>query len=319
MDDRLQISVEMVRQLIAGQFPKFSTLPIVPMMPGGWDNRSFRLGDGMIIRLPSADCYAAQVAKEQHFLPILAQCLPLPIPRAIAMGTPTGNYPFSWGIYGWIDGETALTSNIEDTSSFAADLGAFLKTLHSLDGSEGPLAGPHNFYRGGSLATYDSETRDAIDALAPFIDASLEHFQEKWKPVFRPEMRNNAELATALWEEALASQWQRPPVWLHGDVAPGNLLIRDGRLAAVIDFGCCGVGDPACDLAIAWTFLDGTASHVFENAVGHDMATWTRARGWALWKTLITLRGQIAAGDPDSEKTAATLACILHRRLHGNH
>ncbi|WP_180216909.1 aminoglycoside phosphotransferase family protein [Agrobacterium vitis] len=298
VNDRLQISVDLVRQLVAGQFPQFSTLSVVPLVPGGWDNRSFRLGDRMIIRLPSADCYAEQVAKEQHYLPILAQSLPLPIPQAIAMGVPTRDYPFSWGIYGWIDGETAVTAKIGDTGCFAANLGAFLKTLHSLDGSGGPLAGPHNFYRGGSLAIYDRETRDAIHELRAITDVSL---------------------ATALWEEALASPWQRPPVWLHGDVAPGNLLISGGRLTAVIDFGCCGTGDPACDLAIAWTFLDETASQVFQETVGHEMTTWARARGWALWKTLITLAGQRAADDPASEKTAITLACILRRSPHGNH
>ena len=131
----------------------------------------------------------------------------------------------------------------------------------------------HNCHRGGPLERYDAETRDALARLGPAVDASR---------------------LLPLWEHALASSWQRPPVWLHGDISPANLLVRDGRLAAVIDFGCCGVGDPACDLAIAWSWFAAPARTAFRQSLPLDADTWDRARGWALWKTLITM----ASGDP---------------------
>ncbi|MVA57551.1 aminoglycoside phosphotransferase family protein [Agrobacterium vitis] len=290
MDDRLTISVELVQRLIADQFPQFSSLPIEPVVPGGWNNRSFRLGSEMIIRLPSAQRYEQQVEKEQRFLPMLAPHLPLPITEPVGMGCADHGYPFAWGIYRWIDGETALSAKVVDSEQFAIDLGTFLKTLHGLDGTDGPTAGPHNFYRGGLLATYDEETRTAIDMLGKSIDTHR---------------------ATTLWDRALASHWQKPPVWLHGDIAPGNLLFKHGRLSAVIDFGGCGTGDPACDLAIAWTFMDAVTATVFRATVVHDEATWDRARGWALWKTLITLQKQVDAREPEAAETRTILDRIL--------
>ncbi|MUO79194.1 phosphotransferase [Agrobacterium vitis] len=298
MDDRLTISVELVQRLIADQFPQFSLLAIQPIIPGGWNNRSFRLGSEMIIRMPSAQRYEQQVEKEQRFLPMLAPHLPLPITEPVAMGRADHSYPFSWGIYRWIDGETPLPTWIANSEQFAVDLGEFLRTLHGLDGANGPLAGPHNFYRGGLLATYDEETRTTITKLGTDIDTSR---------------------ATALWDQALASHWQRPPVWLHGDIAPGNLLVKNDRLSAVIDFGSCGTGDPACDLAIAWTMMDSVAAKVFRTTLGHDEATWDRARGWALWKTLITLQKQIETPETGATETQAMLDRILGSDFHGNH
>lgn len=145
-------------------------------------------------------------------------------------------------------------------------LAGFLLALQSVDATDGPPAGAHNFFRGGPVATYDGEARQAIEALAGEIDAAL---------------------ATEVWDTALASSWQHRPVWVHGDVASGNLLVREGRLAAVIDFGSSGVGDPACDLCIAWTFLEGESRAAFRRALPLDAETWQRGRGWTLWKALI--------------------------------
>jgi aminoglycoside phosphotransferase (APT) family kinase protein len=150
-----------------------------------------------------------------------------------------------------------------------------------IDPTGGPPPGRHNFFRGGPLETYDAETRDAIAALGDRVPAE----------------------AAALWEAALAAPWHGPPVWVHGDVAAGNLLVRDGRLSAVIDFGSCGVGDPACDVTIAWTLLSGPSREAFRAALPLDAATWARGRGWALWKALITLAGTID-GDPVVAATA---------------
>lgn len=267
-DDRKMVSTELVRSLIAAQFPHWADLTVTPIVPGGWDHFSFRLGEDMLIRLPSAHGYSAQVQKEQTFLPLLAPHLPLPIPKAIALGKASADFPYAFGIYGWLEGETAERSQIDDPCRFAKDLGSFLTALYKIDASNGPEAGPHNFYRGGPLTMYNGETRTAIATLEDRIDAKS---------------------ATAIWQAALSSQWRKPAVWLHGDIAAGNLLVRNGALSAVIDFGLISIGDPACDLAIAWTFFNDDSRRSFHAALPLDRQTWQRGRGWALWKCLITL------------------------------
>lgn len=239
-----------------------------PVKRDGWDNRTFRLGADKLVRLPSAEAYAAQVAKEQRWLPVLGPQLPLPIPVPLAIGGPDAAYPWSWSVYRWIDGETAETARIGDLGEFATALASFLNTLQQVDTTGGPPAGEHNFFRGGPLSVYDSETRGAIAVLANRIDVAT---------------------ATAVWEAALTSRWHSPPVWMHGDLSAANLLVQDGRLSAVIDFGSTGIGDPACDMVIAWTMLSGDGRETFRQAVAVDDATWARGRGWALWKSLITL------------------------------
>jgi aminoglycoside phosphotransferase (APT) family kinase protein len=237
-----EIDATLVGRLIRRQFPHWSGLPIAAAEPNGWDNRTFRLGPELLVRLPSADRYAAQVRKEHRWLPVLAPHLPLPIPFPVAMGEPDEGYPWNWSVYQWLGGTPASAARIVDLSEFAVVLARFLACLQKIDPSEGPPPGPHNFFRGGPLEIYDAETRKAIATVQGMI---------------------NAELATEVWETALATIWYGGPVWIHGDVAAGNLLVRDGRLAAVIDFGCSGVGDPACDLVIAWTFLSGRVGKHF--------------------------------------------------------
>ncbi len=265
--ERVGIDEALVGRLIAAQFPGWTDLPVT-RLAAGHDNRSFRLGETMIARLPSHERYAAQAEKEQRWLPYLAARLPLPIPTPLVIGAPGERYPWRWQVLRWIEGDTAAAAPVADLTRFALDLAGFLAALQRIDATGGPAAGPHSFWRGGSLATYDAETRAAIAALGERIDAAA---------------------ATAMWEAALAATWNGPPVWVHGDVAPGNLLVRGGRLAAVIDFGCSAVGDPACDLVIAWTYLDAPARAAFRDALPLDDATWTRAAGWALWKALIVL------------------------------
>ncbi len=266
----VHIDVALVERLIAAQFPQWAHLAIKPVPSGGWDNRTFHLGPHMSARLPSAAHYAAQVEKEQHWLPRLGTLLPLPIPVPLAMGVPAGDYPWHWSIYRWLDGESANTARITDLAQFAHALAQFLVALRGIDADGGPPPGAHNFFRGGPVATYDGETRQAIAALGGTIDARA---------------------ASAVWEAALAATWRGTPVWLHGDVDAGNLLVENGQLSAVIDFGCSGVGDPACDLAIAWTLFAGESREAFRDAVALDAGTWARGRGWALWKALITLAG----------------------------
>lgn len=262
----LIIDADLARRLVASQFPQWADLPVTPVAFGGWDNRTFHLGEAMSVRLPSRSHYREQVAKEQLWLPRLAPQLPLPIPSPIAMGEPAEGYPWRWSIYGWIEGETAGRGRIDDGIGFVRDLAAFLRALYAADATDGPPPGTHNFHRGGHLDVYDRETRDAIAVLGDRIDRDA---------------------AIAIWETGLSTVWQKPPVWLHGDVSPGNMLVRDGRLSAVIDFGSSGVGDPACDLAITWTFLEGEAQAAFREALAMDRDTWARGAAWALWKALI--------------------------------
>jgi aminoglycoside phosphotransferase (APT) family kinase protein len=278
------------RRLIDSQFPQWAHLPITAVDLDGWDNRSFRLGSELTIRLPSGNWYAQQVDKEQHWLPVLAPQLPLPIPTPVAKGEPDAEFPYPWSVYRWLDGEPASSAHIRDLSDFATTLARFLKALDRVDTTNGPTPGRHNFFRGGPLANYEDETIAAIDALADEI------------PV---------EDVKRVWADANASCWEREPVWIHGDVAASNLLIRDGQLAAVLDFGCCGVGDPACDTVVAWTFLSGSSRDRFRAERDLDSGTWSRGRGWALWKALITLAGSLENGAPEAADTRREIARIV--------
>ena len=264
----VDISASLVAQLITQQFPQWEDLPIWPVDPGGWDNRTFRLGEHMSVRLPSAEGYAPQVRKEHCWLPYLAAHLPLPVPTPLALGAPGCGYPWPWSVYAWLDGESALTGHVHDLAALAASLGGFLAALQRIDAAYGPPPGLHSAFRGGPLSTYDAETRQAIAALRGEIDTRG---------------------ALALWKAALAAPFHGPPVWFHGDVAAGNLLILEARLSAVIDFGCAGVGDPACDLAVTWTLFSGESRNAFRAPLPLEPDCWVRGRGWALWKALITL------------------------------
>lgn len=267
----IDIDTSLVRCLITTQFDKWAELAIAPVPIDGWDNRTFRLGSNMSIRLPSAQRYSAQVEKEQLWLPKLAPYLPLQIPEPLAMGEPGCGYPWHWSIYRWLEGETAAADPTSDLGPVAITLAKFLAQLQKIDSTNGPLAGPQNFYRGGSLSVYDAEVRQAIVTLGSQIDSAA---------------------VTKIWEEALSSKWEQQAVWVHGDVSKTNLLFQDGTLIAVIDFGTCGIGDPACDLSIAWTFFKGGSRQLFKETLGLDNATWVRGRGWTLWKSLITFAGQ---------------------------
>jgi aminoglycoside phosphotransferase (APT) family kinase protein len=283
--NRDAIDTALARRLIEAQFPQWAELTIERVALDGWDNRTFRLGDELSIRLPTGDWYAQQVAKEQRWLPRLAPQLPLPIPAPVAQGEPGCGYPYPWSVYRWRDGEISERARIDDLPAFASALAGFLVALRGADAAGGPPPGEHNFLRGGPLATYEAETLQAVETLGG-------------------EIPRDAVLRT--WEDAMSTTWERAPVWVHGDVSSGNLLVRDGRLAAVLDFGSSGVGDPACDVVIAWTFLDDAGRDAFRAALGLDAATWSRGRGWALWKALITL-----AGDPEAPRPRRDIERVL--------
>jgi aminoglycoside phosphotransferase (APT) family kinase protein len=265
---KADITPELVARLVAQQFPPWADLPISPVELDGWDNSTFRLGTTMSVRLPSADIYVAQIDKEHRWLPVLRDHLPLPIPEPLAKGVPGLGFPRPWSVYRWIDGEIATAETVGDLEQFARDLAGFLSALNRCDATDGPEAGSHSHLRGCRVAVWDSMTRGSLEHLGGVIDTAG---------------------ATEVWEAALASRWQRPPVWAHGDVAATNLLVREGRLHAVLDFGCSATGDPACDTVIAWTFFSGASRAAFVSALAVDEATWARGRGWALWKALLEL------------------------------
>lgn len=267
--DEVDTDASLVGRLLAVQFPQWAQLPIEPVRSAGTDNAIYRLGEDLAVRLPRIPGAAGQVDKEHRWLPRLAPLLPLAISVPLGKGTPAEGYPWPWSVYRWLDGEDATVGRIADARQAALDLGSFVAVVQGVDPTDGPCPGEHNVFRGVALAMRDSHTRAAIAALDGTIDAGA---------------------ATAVWEAALrAPAWHGPPVWIHGDLQAGNLLVRQGRLSAVIDFGCLGVGDPACDVMVAWSFLSADTRDVFRAAVQVDDATWARGRGWALSVGLIAL------------------------------
>jgi aminoglycoside phosphotransferase (APT) family kinase protein len=169
----------------------------------------------------------------------------------------------------------SLAERIADQRQFAIEVAQFLLALQRIGTADGPPAGPHSFFRGGPLSVYDAETRQCLGGLTDEVSAVE---------------------ARAVWDQAMAATWRGPAVWVHGDIAAGNLLVRNGRLGAIIDFGSCAVGDPACDLAVAWTLLTGVGRAAFRRTLSADEALWARARGWALWKALLTIADTRANG-----------------------
>lgn len=267
--DELELDASLVRRLLDGQFPQWADLAIEPVLPMGTDNALFRLGEDMVARLPRRERTCRTLEKERRWLPRLAPFLPLAVPVPLAEGTAAPEYPFAWSVYRWLRGETASPDRIADPRRFATDLARFVDSLQRIDPTGGPPPGEHNFFRGLPLARRDAATRAAIASLESEIDVDA---------------------VTAAWEEAAAAPaWERPPVWVHGDLDARNLLVEGGRLAAVIDFGGLGVGDPACDVMVAWKVLSADNREGFRTLLSVDEATWGRSRGWALSQALIAL------------------------------
>jgi aminoglycoside phosphotransferase (APT) family kinase protein len=271
MNDKSIIpTLDLARKLIAEQFPEYVSLSIVDVEKQGHDNRTYRLGDHMLIRMPTAKTYALKVPKEQDLLPQLAKRLRVSIPAPIKMGKPSTDYPYPFSIYKWLSGKSInlLTLIDQEKEQLAFDLAKFLKELQAINDVEGPEPGQHNWWRGDHVSVYNKGAREQIAALAEIIDASQ---------------------LLALWDQACETKWDKKPVWIHGDFAIGNILMDGGKLSAVIDFGGAAVGDPACDLVIAWTYLSDKAREIFISEMDMDQDTWLRARAWALWKATFEL------------------------------
>jgi aminoglycoside phosphotransferase (APT) family kinase protein len=267
--DEVETDVSLVGRLLAAQFPQWAGLPIRPVPSWGTDNALYRIGDHMVARLPRRERTVGTFEKERWWLPRLAPLLPLAVPVPLADGMPAEGYPFEWTVYRWLRGEDATVQRVTDPSRLATDLARFVAALQQIDTAGGPSPGEHNFFRGEPLAARDASTRAAIVSLRAAIDVDA---------------------VTAVWESALRSpETNHPPVWIHGDLDARNLLVEGGRLCAVIDFGCLGVGDPASDVMVAWKMLSADTRDVFRTALSIDDATWARSRGWALSQALIAL------------------------------
>jgi aminoglycoside phosphotransferase (APT) family kinase protein len=252
----------LVRRLLASQFPGWADLPLRRLHPAGSDNVIYRLGQDMSVRLPRGEWAAGQAAKEHCWLPRLAPRLPLPVPVPLGVGRPAYGYPWDWSVSSWLPGETATVEGLADPRRTARELADFLTALQHALPVESDAPNPHDEVTGVPLAKRDRATRAAIAAVQDTFDA--------------PAM-------TAVWDAALqAPAWDRAPVWFHGDLHLGNLLVTSGHLSAVIDFAGLGAGDPACDLVIAWNLLSPETRPIFRAALHVDDATWTRAQGWAL-------------------------------------
>jgi aminoglycoside phosphotransferase (APT) family kinase protein len=286
-DGEVDTSPSLVGRLLRAQLPQWAGLPLRPVPSAGTDNALYRLGDDLVVRLPRINWAVGQVDKEQQWLPRLAPLLPLAIPVPLAKGEPAEGYPWHWSVYRWLEGENVPAESVADLRRTAIDLALFISALQRIDAAGGPPPGPYNAWRGEPLARRDIRTRQAIAALGSAVDARA---------------------VTAAWEAALAAPVSPgPPVWLHGDLQAGNLLFVQGRLSAVIDFGCLGVGDPACDVMAAWLYLTASARADFRAVLQVDNATWARARGWALSVGLIAL--------PYYQTSNPALAAIARRAI----
>jgi aminoglycoside phosphotransferase (APT) family kinase protein len=262
--DELPTDARLVGRLIAAQFPQWRGHPIERVPSAGTENALYRLGDDMVVRLPRIHWAVGNGDKDFQWLPRLAPLLPVAIPVPLAKGMPAEGYPWEWGVYPWLEGENPTVDRIADPSSLTRDVVQFVEALHRVDLADGPAT-----RRGAPLEGQDESARAALVALEGMIDTDA---------------------AAAAWDEALETPaWAGPPVWIHGDLLPGNLLLEDGRLTGVIDWSLLGIGDPACDLIIAWGVLPAEARTVFRAELDIDDATWARGRGWALSIALIAL------------------------------
>ena len=258
----VRIDASLVRVLLQEQHDDLSHLALKDLGEG-WDNHLFRLGDDLVVRLPRRAVSAPLIEHEQRWLPQLAPGLPMPVPVPVRIGRPGCGFPWSWSVVPWLPGETALLTPPQDAAPAAVALGDFVRALHQ----PAPNDAPRNPCRGVPLADRSKMLREHLRQVGGVVDSTA---------VLR------------LWDRFLSTPaWPEPPVWIHGDLHPGNLLVRDGRLSAVIDFGDVTAGDPATDLSVAWMLLPVSARLIVRASAREenrslDDDTWMRARGWAL-------------------------------------
>ncbi|MFJ4033789.1 aminoglycoside phosphotransferase family protein [Streptomyces griseoluteus] len=289
-DGELDIDAPLVERLVARRFPAWTELPVTRLRSSGTENAMFRLGPELVVRLPRHPGAVADVTHERDWLPRLGPGLPVPVPEPVASGEPDGDFPWPWSVFRWLDGANPVAGAVEEPERLAKELGGFVAALRRTPTADAPRS-----YRGGPLAGQDEATREALARLAGRIDTAE---------------------ATARWERALAAPPHTgPPAWAHADLSPGNVLVAGGgRLSAVIDFGCAGVGDPAVDLIAAWNLLPAAVRGVFRDAVGAEDAEWARGRGWALSIALVQLPYYWRTNPVLAENARHTIGEVLAER-----
>lgn len=270
MNEIYNISVDLVRKIIYKQFPEYQSLTIQKVEKQGHDNRSYRLGCDMLIRMPSSKEYAQKIPIEQELLLKLAPFINIKIPKPIKIGQPSKDYPYPFSIYKYLPGKSLnlMELNNQEKEQLAYDLAKFLKELYNIKNIPILKPGTHNFYRGEHISVYKEDFIKQISQLTDIL---------------------NTKQASKLFNDACTTKWNKDPVWIHGDLAIGNILIDQGKLSGIIDFGCSATGDPACDLVITWTYFSGQAREIFIKEIAMDEETWRRARSWALWKASFEL------------------------------
>jgi aminoglycoside phosphotransferase (APT) family kinase protein len=262
--DELDVDEALVRRLLAEQFAEWAQLPLRRVPSSGTVNAMFRLGDELVVRLPFVEWGAGGIQQEARWLPRLAPHLPVAIPAVRAVGMPGLGYPCPWLVLDWIPGEHPEPGRLQRPEALATDLVAFVRALRAIDPTDAPIG-----HRGFTLRRFDEPVRDSLRAAGDLVDEAT---------ILR------------LWEQALgADPYDGPPVWVHGDLLPANVLLQSGRLSAVLDLGAAGVGDPACDLMAAWSVLPAAERHGFREALDADAASWSRGRGYAIVQAAVAL------------------------------
>jgi len=286
--DEIRIGEELVRALLTAQFPDWAAEELTAVESAGTDHVLYRIGDELVARLPRTESAAKQTARVVQWLPTIAPHLPIAVAAPVAVGQPGEGYPFAWTVTPWIEGEEAFNGRtIKGRRPFLA-LGRFLHELHSIDATGGPAPGPENFWRGEPLQARDEATRAAFEQIANELSLPM---------------------MARVWKRALAApRLEGPGCWIHGDLAPGNIIVADNRVAAVIDWGGMAVGDPACDYALVWSLAKPGGPPVWDLATRADAATIARARGWALSVAAIQL--------PYYRETNPELASQARRTIH---
>jgi aminoglycoside phosphotransferase (APT) family kinase protein len=263
--DQVDIDESVARRLIAAQLPRYAALPLHRVPSGGTENAVFRLGSALALRMPLTPGAVGGLLNEVRWLPVVGPHLPLDVPEVVATGEPGEGYPFPWAVLTWLPGEDASSGRFRSLTETASALGRFVAAMRAIDATEGPGSAG----RGGPLARREAAFRSALARCAGLLDVGR---------------------VAAVWDDALAAPpWTGPPVWLHADLLPGNLLVRDGRLAGVLDFGTVATGDPAYDVTPAWQVLDPASRPAFLDLVGADEPTRRRARGLVVSGGVIAL------------------------------
>lgn len=303
-DGEIRADAELARRLLAAQFPDWADLPLRDVPSDGTVHALFRLGDDLVVRLPLVAWGADEPQRDATWLPRLAPHLPVDIPRVRAVGEPMAGFPWHWGVYDWLEGEhpsintshgTPTTTGSHDCAQLARDLADFVHRLQAIDTTDAPPAG-----RGRPLRESDVQVRASLTRLAHQVDAG--------------EERIDIDEVTEAWARALdAPDWDGPPMWLHGDLMASNLLLRDGRLAAVLDWGGLGIGEPACELIAAWTVFGSDARAIYREQLAAEHATWERGRGWALYFAINALPYYRVSNPGISAVARHTLRAVLER------